>query len=248
MSVKDKVIIITGASSGIGKGIAIHLSNLGAKCVLMGRNEERLNNVRKECKNETLVYSFDLIDFDKYQWVIDDIYSRFGKIYGFVHSAGIQQTKPISTLLYNDLKEIFEINVFSPLLFSKIISKKKYIDQGQSYVFIASIMGVVGNKCLSTYSATKGSLISMTKSMALELADKNIRVNSISPGHIDDTEMAVQIGDGLSIDALNKIQNDHPLGLGRVKDISCMIEFLLSENSRWVTGQNLIVDGGYTIH
>ncbi|MFN4198154.1 MAG: SDR family NAD(P)-dependent oxidoreductase [Flavobacterium sp.] len=248
MNLKDKVIIITGASSGIGKGIAIHLSSLGAKCVLLGRNQERLNTVKEQCTHETLTYSFDLTEFDKYQSIIEDIYLKFGKIQGFVHSAGIQQTKPIQTLLYNDLKEIFEINVFSPLLFSKILSKKKFIDHGQSYVFIASIMGVVGSKCLATYSATKGSLIAMTKSMAMELAEKKIRVNTISPGHIDDTEMAIQKDAELPKDAMDKIIEHHPLGLGKVHDVSCMAEFLLSENSIWITGQNFIVDGGYTIH
>lgn len=246
-NIKDKVIIVTGASSGIGKQIAISLSEIGAKCVLLGRNKEKLISVQSLCVNETLIYDCDLTLFDGYEKIVSEVVEKFGKIYGFVHSAGIEQTIPLQILKVENLEEIFKINVFSPIEFIKILSKNKYKDDNQSLVIISSIMGVVGNKGLTSYSASKGAIIAMIKSMALELAKKNIRINAVSPGHIKDSEMSIEKESKLSNESIFKIIESHPLGLGSCKDVSNMVSFLLSEDSNWITGQNFIVDGGYTI-
>lgn len=244
---QNKVIVISGASSGIGKTTAIHLSKMGAKCVLIGRNLQKLEAVKSLCENEALIICKDLLDFNSYDEIIDLIYLNFGQIYGFVHSAGIEQTIPIQQLNIEKMNEIFHINVFSAIEFIKRLMKKKYKSEQQSYVIISSVMGVVGNKGLVSYSASKGAIISMVKSMALELATKGIRVNCISPGHVKDSEMSINKEMYLSEQANETIKNNHPLGLGSCNDVASLIEFLLSENSKWITGQNIIIDGGYSI-
>lgn len=242
-----KTILVTGASSGIGKSIAILLSGLGAKCVLFGRSMERLKEVQELCSNETIIINEDLTDFSKYEGIVEAIHDKLGSIYGFVHSAGIEQTILLQQLTIDNLKNIFDINVFSAIEFVRIISKKKYKDNNQSIVLISSVMGVVGNKGLTSYSASKGAIISMVKSMALELSSKNIRVNSVSPGHISDSEMSIGKESRLSEEANAKIKDNHPLGLGSCSDVAFAVQFLLSEESKWITGQNIIIDGGYSI-
>jgi NAD(P)-dependent dehydrogenase (short-subunit alcohol dehydrogenase family) len=231
-----KIIIITGASSGIGKSIAIHLSGLGVKCILIGRSLKRLKEVQALCSNETMIVSEDLTQFNKYE-----------EIYGFVHSAGIEQTILLQQLTIDNLKNIFDINVFSAIEFIRIITKKKYKEHNQSIVLISSVMGVVGNKGLTSYSASKGAIISMIKSMALELSNKNSRVNAVSPGHIHDSEMSKIKESKLSNESNERIKNNHPLGLGSCNDIAFAVQFLLSDESKWITGQNIIIDGGYSI-
>ncbi|EPE9919195.1 SDR family NAD(P)-dependent oxidoreductase [Flavobacterium psychrophilum] len=242
-----KIIIITGASSGIGKATAIHLSSLGAKCVLIGRDEKRLIEVQSLCSNVSMIISEDLSDFIKYEMIVEKIYQDFGKIYGFVHSAGIEQTILMQQLSILDLKNIFDINVFSAIEFVKLITKKKYKDDNQSVVLISSVMGVVGNKGLVSYSASKGAIISMIRSMALELSSKNVRVNALSPGHISDSEMSLVKEAKLSEEANVRIRDNHPLGLGSCYDVALATRFLLSQDSKWITGQNIIIDGGYSI-
>ncbi|HEX8576520.1 MAG TPA: SDR family oxidoreductase, partial [Flavobacterium sp.] len=245
--VQNKTIIITGASSGIGKEIAIYLSKLGANCILIGRSAERLKKVEAECISPVLTISTDLQNFESYEGIVQKAFQAFGPIYGFVHSAGIEQTILLQQIKIEGLNEIFNINVFSAIEFIKIITKKKYKDEKQSFVLLSSIMGVVGNKGLVSYSATKGAVISMVKSMALELASKNTRVNAVSPGHISDSEMSQKKEEYLSEDAVNAIEKNHPLGLGKCIDIAKTTAFLLSEDSSWITGQNIIIDGGYSI-
>lgn len=245
---KNKVIIISGASSGIGKAIAISLSQSGAKCVLIGRNIERLNNVRSLCVGETLIFTEELANFERYESIVEEVYARWGKIYGFVHSAGIEQTILIPQIKQEDLRSIFEINVFSAIEFVKCISKKKFKEENQSHVIISSVMGVVGNKGLTTYSATKGAVIAMVKSMALELAGKKVRINTVSPGHVSDSEMSLNKESKLSDEANKAIADNHPLGLGKCMDVANAVRFLLSPESSWITGQNIIIDGGYSIH
>ncbi|WP_426474903.1 SDR family NAD(P)-dependent oxidoreductase [Chryseobacterium balustinum] len=245
--IQNKTIIITGASSGIGREIAIHLSKLGANCVLIGRNQERLAKVKAECISPSLVISTDLYNFENYEEIVQKVFEEFGSIYGFVHSAGIEQTLLLPQIKIENLNEIFNINVFSAIEFIKIISKKKYKFEKQSFVVLSSVMGVVGNKGLTSYSATKGAIISMVRSMALELSSKKIRVNAVSPGHVSDSEMSQNKERYLSEEAVSVIEKNHPLGLGKCLDVAKITAFLLSEDSDWITGQNIVVDGGYSI-
>lgn len=245
--VQGKSIIITGASSGIGRAVAINLSNLGANCILIGRDLDKLNEVQEKCNSPSLIIVADLNDFTIYEDIVEKSFKTFGAIYGFVHSAGIEQTILLQQIKIDDVKKLFNINVFSAIEFARIICKKKFKSENQSFVLISSIMGVVGNKALVSYSASKGAIISMVKSMALELASKGVRVNAVSPGHISDSEMSKKKEENLSKEAIDLIVKNHPLGLGQCSDVAETTYFLLSENSRWITGQNIIIDGGYSI-
>ena len=247
-SLKDKVIIVTGASSGIGAQCAIDCSKMGAKVVLIGRNKERLQQTLELCENtyHHLVVPYDLVNTDGMVEMIKMVVEKMGKISGLVNCAGISTTLPINLVKKESLDNFFQTNVYSAYFLTKECSKKSVIsEKGLSVIFISSVMGVVGENGKSLYSMTKGAIVAGVKSLACELAKKNVRVNCISPGcivtpinehlpHIADPEKRVIL------------ESQHLLGLGHVSDVSNACLYLLSDASRWVTGTNLMVDGGYT--
>ncbi len=247
-SLKNKNVLITGASSGIGKMCAIQANNLGANIILLGRNEFRLNKICSDLKGDNnAYYSLDLTDYNRLESVISESALKYGKITSFIHSAGIEKTIPLKITKKHHYEEMFSINVFSAFEIAKILSKSKYISgQGSSFVFISSVMGICGSPALTAYSATKGALIAATKSMALELANKNIRVNCISPGHVEGTAMSNDLFNSLPEHAKHDIKNAHPLGLGNTIDVANAASFLISDAAKWITGTNMIVDGGYS--
>ena len=246
-SLKNKNILITGASSGIGKQCAITFSQLGASVILIARNEERLKETYNRLeKGNHLIISQDITEYNKLEEVVNTAVDKVGKIFGFVHSAGIEMTLPLRSMQPSYYEKMFSINVIAGFELAKIISKTKYINKDwASFVFISSVMGIAGNPALIGYSASKGALISAIRSMALEFISKNIRVNCISPGHVE-TEMANKLFKKISEESKKSIIDMHPLGLGKPEDIANACAFLLSDASRWITGTNLIVDGGYS--
>ena len=246
-SLKNKNILITGASSGIGRQCAITFSQLGSNVILIARNKERLKyTFNKLEKGNHLIISQDITEYDKLEQIIKYSVEKIGRISGFIHSAGIEMTLPLRSMQPSYYEKMFSVNVIAGFELAKIISKKKYLDKtGASFVFISSIMGIVGNPTLIGYSASKGALISAIKSMALEFISKNIRVNCISPGHVE-TEMASKLFEKISEESKKSIIDMHPLGLGKPEDIANACAFLLSNAARWVTGTNLIIDGGYS--
>ncbi len=244
---KNKNIIVSGASSGIGRQCAITFSQLGANVILIARNKERLKDTYNKLeKGNHLIISQDITEYAKLEQIIKYSVEKAGRISGFVHSAGIEMTLPLRSMQPSYYEKMFSVNVISGFELAKIISKKKYINKERaSFVFISSIMGIVGMPALIGYSASKGALISAIKSMGLEFISKNIRVNCISPGLVE-TEMASKLFEKLSEESKKSIIDMHPLGLGKQEDIANVCAFLLSDASRWITGTNLIVDGGYS--
>jgi len=246
-SLRNKTILITGASSGIGRQCAISCSQMGATVILLGRNEQRLLKTLKLLVNgKHLSYSLDLTEYEKIESVVSDAVQNVGKISGFIHSAGIEKTLPLKMMKPEIYNEIFNVNVIAGFEIAKILSKKKYRAESASFVYISSIMSIVANPALIGYCASKGALNAGVKEMAIELARQNIRVNSICPAHLSDTEMSSFKNENISEKALNKLKELHPLGLGSKIDVANASIFLLSDASRWVTGTNLIVDGGYS--
>jgi len=246
-NLKNKNIIATGASSGIGRQCAITFSQLGANIILIARNEERLKETfNKLDKGNHLFISQDITEYAKLEEVINNAVDKVGKISGFVHSVGIEMTLPLRSMQPSYYEDMFAVNVISGFELARIISKKKYLgEKGTSFVFISSVMGILGQPGKVAYCASKGALILGAKAMALELAKKNIRVNCILPGVVE-TEMSNKMFQGLSEESKKEIIDMHPLGLGKPEDIANTCAFLLSDASRWVTGTNLIVDGGYS--
>ena len=246
-NLKNKNIIITGASSGIGRQCAITFSQLGANVILIARNEERLKDTfNKLKKGNHLTISQDITEYNKLEEVVNTAVDKVGKISGFVHSAGIEMTLPLRSMRLSYYKKIFSVNVISGFELARIISKKKYLDKNvASFVFISSVMGILGQAGKVGYCSSKGALISGVKAMALELASKNIRVNCILPSVVE-TEMSKKMFENLPEESKKSIINMHPLGLGKPEDIANACVFLLSNTARWITGTNLIVDGGYS--
>jgi len=246
-SLQDKNIIITGASQGIGKQCAIICSELGANVILLARNTERLSAVCNSLKTANhLYFSIDMIQCDQLEPIIQKAVQTVGKITGIIHSAGVEMTLPLRSMKVEHYQNVYAVNSIAGFELARIVSKTKYLnDEGGSFVFIASIMGVLGQMGKVGYCSSKGALIAGVRAMALELAAKKVRVNSISPALVE-TEMAHKIFEGISDEAKAAILKMHPLGLGKPEDVAYACAFLLSDSSRWMTGSNLVLDGGYS--
>lgn len=246
-SLSNKNIILTGASSGIGKQCAITFSQLGANIILIARNKERLKDTfNKLEKGNHLIISQDITEYAKLEEVVNTAVGKVGKVSGFVYSAGIEMTLPLRSMQPSYYKDMFATNVISGFELARIISKKKYLNEnGASFIFISSVMGILGQAGKVGYCSSKGALISGSKAIALELAKKNIRVNCVLPGVVE-TEMSNKMLKNLPEESKKSILDMHPLGLGKPEDIASACAFLLSDAARWITGTNLIVDGGYS--
>ncbi len=249
MNLIDKHILITGASSGIGKAIAFKCAELGANVRLIARNKDALEQIVNDIGHDRASYHLlDMRDPEAYETVVNQIVSEHGKLNGFIHAAGMQITLPIQNMSISQYQDLFLVNTFSAFDISRILSLKKNRDpRGFSIVFIASIMSEVANPALVAYCASKAALVGGARSMALELAPKGIRVNCVSPGYIEDTPMMTNLIDSISENELDNLKQGYPLGLGRSTDVSNLCAFLLSDKSRWITGQNLIADGGFVL-
>jgi len=248
-TLESRNILITGASSGIGAECCRVCADNGANVILLGRDSRRLEETLKSLKpGSHYTISCDLMNIQEIEQAIVETLNKAGKIYGFIHSAGIDVTRPLSSLRYEDYLSVFNTNVISGFEIARIISRKQFCPpDGASYIFIASVMGIVGVSGKIAYSASKGAIVAGCKSMALELTFKNIRVNCVSPAIVR-TELVDNLFAELPADAVNKIKSEHPIGLGLPDDIAKACLYLLSEDSKWVTGSNFIIDGGYTCH
>ena len=242
-SLEGKTILITGASSGIGAQCAIDCSKMGAKVVLLARNEERLQNIIENCNGT--YYSFDLNNLEGIKELILKIVKENGPLDGFIHAAGIEKTLPIKNLKVADYESINRVNVLSAYEILKYITNKKYKGPILRIVLIASITSVIGRVGTLAYSSSKGALVSGVKTLAAELAPKDININCVSPGTIL-TPLMQEFMASLTEEEREKRIQGFPLGLGKPEDISQACIFLLSDAARWITGQNIIVDGGYT--
>lgn len=247
-SLEGKTIVLTGASSGIGQQVAISCSQMGAKVALIGRNEERLEETRSQMSGDGhVVISYDLTDLEHQKGLVADIVAKMGVIDGLVNCAGISTTIPFKLMTPEKLEEFFLTNVYATIeLTRQVLNIKNVNKQGASVIFFASVMGCVGENAKSLYSLTKGALISGCRSLAVEYAPKKIRINVVSPGVI---ETAINRNQPYLADPERRkfTESLHPLGIGTTEDIANACVYLLSDASRWITGQNLIVDGGYTI-
>lgn len=247
-SLQNKNIIVTGASSGIGAYCCKTCSESGANMVMLGRNTDKLERVFKSLgPGNHSVVTVDLLNVGEIGKMLEGILEFYGNIDGFIHSAGFDNTKPLASLKEAEYASLFTLNVVSGFEVARIISKNKYVKSGASYIFISSVMGIVGDLGKIAYSATKGALIAGCRSMALELAIKKIRVNCISPGIVQ-TEMVTNLFANLPEESVANIKSRHPLGIGNPEDIANACVFLLSDEARWITGSNLIIDGGYSCH
>ena len=248
-SLENKVIIVTGASSGIGAQCAIDCSKMGARVVLVARNEERLKQTLEQCEEPSrhMILPLELSSSDGLKESIKDVVAKVGKINGVVNCAGMSSVTPLKLVTDELLDQFFRTNVYSSINLSKEVTRVGNYDKehGCSIIFFASIMGLCGEKCKTMYSATKGALIAAARSMACELAKNKVRVNVVSPGAIE-TPINAKLPHMADPELRKELEEKHLLGLGECSDISNACIYLLSDAAKWMTGQNIIVDGGYT--
>lgn len=244
-SLKGKRVLVTGASSGIGRGIAIECSRMGAKVVITGRNEARLQETLALMQNtdEHQVLMGDLAVDEDVQNLVDGIEDSLD---GIVLCAGFTIVKPFKFVSPQDIEAIMDVNYKAPVILTQKLLKKKKINKSASIVFISSVSGVfVSAPAAALYSGSKGAVNGVAKAMALDLSPRGIRVNCVNPGMVDTNIFSK--GD-ITQEQLEEDVKHYPLGrYGKPEDIAYAVVYLLSDASAWMTGTNLKIDGGLTL-
>ena len=244
-SLERKTILITGASSGIGRAIAVECSKMGAQLIITARNEERLKDTLSSMDNPHLHRMF-LADLSNENDISDLEAFITDKLDGIVQCAGFTIPKPFQFLSKEHIRNVMNVNFEAPILLTQLLLKKKKIANPSSIVFISSINGVL---CSSPgggiYAASKGAINGIVKNLAIELAAKGIRVNSVNPGMVRTNIFESGV---IADEQLNEDMKKYPLKrYGKPEEIAYAVIYLLSDASQWVTGSNLVIDGGYTL-
>lgn len=242
-TLENKTILVTGASSGIGKATALECAKMGASVIITGRDEKRLHQ------------TFERLEKGNHKKIVCDLHpeenikqlsEQLTTLNGIVHAAGIAKKLPFPFISSKKMNEMLDVNFFAPVLLSQMLIKAKKLSKGASIVFISSIDGPVtahiGN---SMYAASKGAVTAMAKNMAVDLASKQIRVNCILPGMV---ETPLIHSENITQEQLELDMTLYPLKrYGKPEEIAYAAVYLLSDASAWTTGANLIIDGGFTL-
>lgn len=243
-TLEGKTILITGASSGIGRAAAIECSKMGAKVIITARNEKRLAETLEQLEGQGHeMFTCDLSD----EGAIDNLVGLLPEVQGLINNAGFQKRLPVQFLNESDITEVFRVNTVAPMLVLQKLLKKKKLRKGASVVFTSSLSGLgvssVGN---SIYTASKGAISAFIRCAALELAPKSIRINAVCPAMIDTGIIANDTT--MSPEQWEEDMKNYPLGgYGQPNDVAWAMIYLLSDASRWITGDNLVIDGGVTL-
>ena len=242
-SLENKIILVTGASSGIGKAIAIECSKMGANLIITARNEARLSETFSllSGSNHTIL-SADLSN----EKDLNNIVEQVPVLHGLVHCAGLTIPKPFQFYSKENIKTVMDVNFDATVYLTQGLLKKKKLNKNASLVFVSSISGVYVSYVAGTiYSASKGAINGLVKGLAIELASKTIRVNSVNPGMIETDILSSGV---VSDEQLEEDRKRYPLKrYGKPEEVAYAVIYLLSEASSWTTGSNILIDGGYTI-
>lgn len=242
-SLQGKTLLITGASSGIGRETAIECSRMGAELIITGRNEERLQETYDSLEGEghqSIV--FDLSNLDGMTGFLDSI----PPVDGLFNNAGVSVTKPIGFISLEEMKRILDVNVYAPILLTSLMVKKKKIRKGGAIVFASSIGRYIVTPGNSLYAASKGALSSFMKGAATELVSKGIRCNAILPGMV---ETPIMKGKGAISDEQWEINRQlYPMKrFGTPQEIAWLVAYLFSDASGFMTGTEIVIDGGRSL-
>jgi NAD(P)-dependent dehydrogenase (short-subunit alcohol dehydrogenase family) len=245
MDLSGATVLVTGASSGIGRETAVLLSSLNARVVLTGRDQGRLEQTLADLSGQGhRIAAFDLRRVEEIQKWLRALVVETGPFSGLVHAAGVQLSSPIRFVTVEAAGGLLRTNLMSAIMLMRGFAHKDCHTAESSVVFLSSILGMTGAPCASVYGASKGALIALARGLAVELAPQRIRVNCVAPGYVR-TEMLDQIREGLSSEQFEALQRAHPLGLGVARDVAHAVAFLVGNTGRWITGSTLVVDGGY---
>ncbi|HPD66306.1 MAG TPA: SDR family oxidoreductase [Bacteroidia bacterium] len=239
MKLLNKTILITGASSGIGCETALVCSREGAKVIITGRDENRLNETFKQLEGEGhLIFAADLYHFQD----IVNLVTECPTLDGIVHSAGITAHMPVNFINQQHLNTIMKINFEAPVLLTSMLLNKKKINNQASIVFVSSIATKLAYFGGAIYTASKSALESYAKSLSLELSQKKIRSNVIAPTFVK-TKMVDETEKTISPESLERMKSLHPFGFGEPHDVASAVLYFLSDESAWVSGAKLEMGG-----
>ncbi|MBX3094055.1 MAG: SDR family oxidoreductase [Cryobacterium sp.] len=239
-------LLITGASSGIGRSVAVLAARHGARVALVARRGDELDLVLSELHGEGhLAVPFDVTEFDAIPDMIDEVVSEVGLLDGLVHAAGIHRAAALRQATPQHVEELIGVNLTAPLMLTRAFRRPHVRGADPSVVFISSAASMVGEPGVSGYSASKGALNSLSRSLAVELNREGIRCNTIAAGVVQ-TPLTQGLREMVGEAAWGEIASAHPLGIGEASDVAHAVLFLLSPASRWMLGATVAVDGGYT--
>jgi len=242
-SLLGKVVLVTGASSGIGEQTAISCSKMGATMIIAGRSQENLDATlsRMEGQGHRAIAG-DLTVAEDLRRLADAV----GEVDGVVHCAGVRGLSPIRMVSEKFMREVFAINYDAPILLTQRLLFRNLIRARGAIVFLSSTAAHLGVHGVGIYSATKAALRATTRCLALEQAKRGIRVNCLSPDLVETRLLRVDPQVAGPNEWLEEQRKRHPLGLGEPEDVANAIVYLLSDASRWMTGQTIVMDGGVT--
>lgn len=239
---KGKRVLITGASSGIGRACAIAASEMGSSVILTGRRRDALEETRSRCGGENVVILEGDITSPEF---VKKLVDESGKLDGLVHAAGIGPMCPVGMLTEDHVEMVMRTNYYSFLELVKHYSKNKYRNAHLSIVAVSSVSSSSGWGGVVVYCGSKGALSSSVRALAMELAPRGIRVNAVCPSNIRTPMYEVGASDMNDEDSLRELIKKQPLGLGEPEQVAWPVCFLLSDAASFITGVNLPVDGGY---
>ena len=242
-----KNFVIVGASSGIGRQTALELVESGANVLAVGRNSERLKSLKDTCPQKIFTVSLDVLKANQDDWsdALTNFVSNCGKIDGAVYSAGIVGATPLNSFDAELAHKIFDTSFWGMINFVQVAAKKKFSNAASSFVLMSSITSAgFGTKGLFAYTAAKSAVTGVLKPLAKEIIRNRHRINAVSPAMVKTEMVATAAANFISEDEISR----YLLGIGKADDVSGMILFLLSDRASWITGQNFLIDGGYSIN
>jgi len=244
MDLTGRHLLVTGASSGIGRATAILLSQLGARVTLTGRDADRLGKtVDLMAGTDHRAVPFDLGMIDEIPAWLRGLAQTGGPFAGLAHCAGVQVSKPIRNADAAFMNDMFRINVSAGLSLARAFRQRGSAVEGAGIVFVASASAFVGQAGNVVYCAAKGAVVAAARALAVELARDKIRVNCVCPALVD-TEMADRFRSTMSEAQFAEYLMHYPMGIGRPEDVANAIAFLIADTARWMTGSSLLLDGG----